>query len=69
MSSTGIFVKLSNGKFNYGPDYKLKSAKKNPATGEVLVNPGKAGKSRARLIHLNDGDFSGLFKKFLKRII
>ena len=58
LSQTGIFKTLENGKFDYGPDFKIKFLAKNRVTGEKLQNKGKLWKGMAKFKHKNEGDFS-----------
>ena len=58
-SVPGLFKEV-NGKFTYDENYKLKRGRKNPANGELLVNPGKILKGRAFLRPTDlDQEFSG----------
>ena len=58
----GLFKLQSNGKYNYDETYKMKRGRKNPANGELLVNPGKILKGNGLIRHVDvDQEFSGKF--------
>ena len=58
LSGTALFTQNANGKYSFGPDYKIKLGLKNKASGEKLQNKGTLDKKNATFKHKKDGPFS-----------
>ena len=51
LTGTGIFKLLSNGKYNFVPEYKIKFGIRDPGTGNRLTNKGKLAKAKGQFTH------------------